>query len=492
MSHALRNGWPDVSLGEVIMALWIEWLAAVGQLRAACHRSRTFAWLILCLAAFSCRSDKAGITSYVRVFSFRQQAYHRFLHFFHTNGVDLDALTALWVKLCLILFQPFQVGSRLVCLADGIKAPKEGKKMPGVKSLHQQSGSNSKPEHIMGHSLQAVSLLVKGVGGHVTAIPLASRIHEGVVFSNRDQRTLLDKLVILLTSIIKTWDRQVVLIADAYYASGKIIKALLAKGHHLVTRAKKNAVAYFLPDAPATRRKGRPPIYGQKIALRDLARQEKNFIEAPSPVYGERNVTLRYRVADLLWRPVGHLIRFVIVKHPTRGTVFLVCTDLTLSAIEIIALYGYRFKIEVGFRQAVHVIGGYAYHFWMMAMKPLRRGQGDQYLHRTSDDYRNAVRRKLGAYHLYVQLGCIAQGLMLHLALNHANLVWQHFRSWLRTIRYDLPPSELIVSHALQTGLPAFIAYPSHNDNLQKIIREYQQHLHISSNDALFPLPAAA
>jgi hypothetical protein len=91
MSHALRNGWPDVSLGEVIMALWIEWLAAVGQLRAACHRSRTFAWLILCLAAFSCRSDKAGITSYVRVFSFRQQAYHRFLHFFHTNGVTVNS-----------------------------------------------------------------------------------------------------------------------------------------------------------------------------------------------------------------------------------------------------------------------------------------------------------------------------------------------------------------------------------------------------------------
>jgi hypothetical protein len=35
------------------------------------------------LAAFSCRSDKAGITSYVRVFSFRQQAYHRFLCVFH-------------------------------------------------------------------------------------------------------------------------------------------------------------------------------------------------------------------------------------------------------------------------------------------------------------------------------------------------------------------------------------------------------------------------
>ena len=38
--------------------------------------------------------------------------------------------------------------------------------------------------------------------------------------------------------------------------------------------------------------------------------------------------------------------------------------------------YGYRFKIELGFRQAVHVIGSYGYHFWMSTMKPLRRGDG--------------------------------------------------------------------------------------------------------------------
>jgi len=41
-------------------------------------------------------------------------------------------------------------------------------------------------------------------------------------------------------------------------------------------------------------------------------------------------------------------------------------------------------------------------------MKPLRRGDGDQYLHRTSDSYRAATRRKMEAFHLHVQLGCIA------------------------------------------------------------------------------------
>ena len=79
--------------------------------------------------------------------------------------------------------------------------------MPAVKHLHQQSASNTKPEFIMGHSLQAVSLLVHSPGGQVAAVPLTSRIHEGLVFSNRDARSLLDKLVALLLSIARAWGR---------------------------------------------------------------------------------------------------------------------------------------------------------------------------------------------------------------------------------------------------------------------------------------------
>ena len=474
--------------------LWLSWLHAVKELRSACSRERTYLWLVLSLVGLSCRPDNAGVTSFVRVLQFAPQAYHRFLHFFHSDGVCLERLTALWAALCLHLFHPFEVGGRLVYLADGIKAPKEGKKMPAVKSLHQQSGSNSKPEHIMGHSLQAVSLLVRGGPGYVTAIPLTSRIHEGLVFSNRDRRTLLDKLVLLFLPIAKATQRAAILVADAYYASKKVINPLLAKGHHLVTRAKKNAVAFypFVPSDTDDKRRGRPRRYGEKVRLSDLGNnQNQSFVEAPSPVYGERNVMLRFLQIDLLWRPVGRLVRFVIVKHPTRGTLFLICTDLSLSALEIITLYGYRFKIEVGFRQAVHVIGSYAYHFWMMAMKPIRRGQGDQYLHRTTTEYRQAVRRKLRAYHLHVQLGCIAQGLLQHLAINHTNTVWQHFQGWLRTLRHDIPPSELVVSQALHTGLPEFLRCSEIDRNLMKIVQKFSRHAN-DPTKAHFPIPIAA
>jgi hypothetical protein len=92
---------------------------------------------------------------------------------------------------------PLCVNGRRVLVGDGIKIPKRGKKMPAVKLLHQQSESNTQPEYIMGHSLQAVSVLAKAAES-VFAVPLAARIHEGLVWSHRDRRTLLDKMLALL------------------------------------------------------------------------------------------------------------------------------------------------------------------------------------------------------------------------------------------------------------------------------------------------------
>jgi len=115
-----------------------------------------------------------------------------------------------------------------------------------------------------------------------------------------------------------------------------------------------------------------------------------------SPVYGETNAKLKYQVCDLLWRPARRLVRFVAVIHPSRGRILLMCTDLNLSAADIIRLYGLRFKIEHTFKQAVNQIGTLAYHFWMQKMKPLRRRNGNQYMHREPLDYRTLTAVRAG------------------------------------------------------------------------------------------------
>ena len=105
-------------------------------------------------------------------------------------------------------------------------------------------------------------------------------------------------------------------------------------------------------------------------------------------------------------------------------------------------------------------------------MTPRPRRSGNQYLHRTSDDYRRLVRRKLDAYHRYVQLGCIAQGLLQYLALYYHTQVWRLFRSWLRTMKPALPPSEAVVAQALRNTLPEFLLDAPQDHTWTKFVLE--------------------
>ncbi|HEX4548156.1 transposase [Pseudomonas sp.] len=452
--------------------LWAIWWNAILLLRPAFSRLRTFMWFATAVAGLTVRVELLGVTSIVRALNLRPGLYTKLLDHFHSSGVDLDRLSALWAQVVLQLFPGLvRVNNRLVLVGDGIKTPKRGKKMPAVKLLHQQSESNTKPEYIMGHSMQAVGLLVHAANS-VFSVPLAVRIHEGLVWSNRDKRTLLDKMLGLLD--ILAIKAPFYFVADAYYAAGKMVSGLLDQGNHLVTRVKSNAVAYAPAPPKKGKTRGRPKLYGKKIKLKSLLADSRSMQQVASPVYGERNVTLRYRVCDLLWRPAGRLVRFVAVIHPTRGACILMCTDTSLSAVDIIRLYGLRFKIEHSFKQATRQIGSFAYHFWMKDMIPLRYRNGNQYLHRKSADYRSRVKRKMRAYHAFIQAGVVAQGLLQYLAVAAPKLVWDSFGSWLRTIRPGIPPSELVVAEALRQTLPDFLLTPSKSNSLSKFIAERQ------------------
>ena len=449
------------------MKLWNTWLSLVNHLEGACSRKRTFFWLVTLLIGFTIKFDALGVTSLGRGVGLLSSYYTCSLHFFNSSGVDLEQLKILWVQLifkyCLGIVY---INGRCLVVGDGIKVGKEGKKMPGVKWLHQDSDSNSKASYIMGHSIQTVALLVQGLKT-TFAIPLTSQIHEGIRFNCRESRTLLDKMFDLLIRL--KLPEKFYFIADKYYCSGRFMKQLIASGIEMVTLMKKNAVAYYPLEVSTASKRGRPKKYGRAVKLFELFDTLSDFKQGIMP--GQTSLMIEYAVIHLIWRPLGGLVQFVYVKHPEKGNMIAMSTDLTLDPLDVIRCYTLRFKIEVLFKQAVHQVGVFMYRFWLKIMKPRKRGDGDQLIHFAPKYFKDKVANKLRAYHLFMQLGLIAQGLLQYLSMVEYRQVWSHFGTWLRTIRPNTLPSEKVVSMAMTRTYLEFLVDETKHPIFKKFLR---------------------
>ncbi|NES68866.1 MAG: hypothetical protein F6K24_28380 [Okeania sp. SIO2D1] len=100
-----------------------------------------------------------AITSYLNAIGLTQHYYTQALHWFHSQGISAQKLSTMWHKWLIthpkddgLLGQPVYVG-------DGIKVAKEGKKMPAVKKLHNESENVTKAEWIRGHYFGVITLL---------------------------------------------------------------------------------------------------------------------------------------------------------------------------------------------------------------------------------------------------------------------------------------------------------------------------------------------
>jgi hypothetical protein len=319
--------------------------------------------------------------------------------------------------------------------------------MPGVKLLHQESTTNTKPEYIMGHFWGAISALVTA-GPHVFALPLRLQIQDGLKRSPSEKATLIDKMHVLVTQLVPAG---AIVVADAYYSAQGFLRALLAANLHFIGRVRSTTVAYEPPPPPrGPRRRGRPRVRGARVKLTELFDRPGRFRPASVELYGGLK-DIRYLWRDLLWH--GLCVRFVLSIYPDGAQRILVSTNRMLSPEAILFAYGLRFKIEVSFKALVESVCGFGYHFWLKVMPKSRRGAGNQYLHRAGEEYRRQVARKLEAYERFVNISAIALGILQLLAIRSPARIWHRFPLWLRTYPEHDCPSENVVRLTLQHEL---------------------------------------
>ena len=281
------------------------------------------------------------------------------------------------------------------------------------------------------------------------------------MLSNRSRTTVINRFGGIVKQTCDAAGIPSIIVADAYYANKTMINEVSDIGGHLVSRVAHNTTAYLPAEQPQKRRRGRPAIKGEKIVLASLFKNLEHEVEA-----------YRFSSRDLYWPPAKRIIKFVACENRSGGRIILMSTNLDLAPETIIRLYACRWLVETGFKTAIHEIGTFSYHFWMKEMKPVRRGQRKQYLHRETGHYRKQVERKMRAYHVYLTLSDITQGLMMHLAINFRKHVFESFNGWLRTIRDDVEPSVIVVSNALNATFPNYLRANKTKSGWAKFVME--------------------
>ena len=439
-------------------------------LRPAFTRDATFVWFVVAFAGVVMRQAGYGVSSIIRALSLAPVYYPALLHFFHSTAWTAESLYRQWEAW--LIGQPVveQVADRVVLLGDHTKQPKDGRRMPGVETLHQDSETSSKPSFFRGHHWGCLSLLAQAHGKRF-ALPLWAEIHPEDSGESRATR-----LVKVAAEIGLRWGMQIFLVLDAFFAVGPVFAVAAASmgALHVLTRAKKNVVAFQQPPPPRPHRRGRRRMYGRKLNLMKLFdTRARDFLSAETIVYHKRE-TVRYLVLDLIWKPVKGLIRFILVET-SRGRIILMSSDLTIQPLIALNLYTARVRIESLFASLKNLLGGLAYHFWSKYLAPVsrrpRRGSHPAPVSSRPDHTANT----LAAIQKFMALHMIVLGALQLMAATFDDAVRKHARCWLRTPSGAMP-SDFISRTALANVLHEYLRNVPKNPVIAVIRRKQNQH----------------
>ena len=194
-------------------------------MKPAFSRRATYCWFVVVFTGFILRSDNFGVSSIVRALSLAPESYTSLLHFFHSTAWNVEATMVIWWRWLVGKKVTYHIDNRMVLVGDHTKTPKDGRKMPAVTTLHQDSETASKPSFFRGHHWGCIGMLLQAYDKYF-AVPLWANIQEGLALlaDPADRRSLSKtvQIVEMAKQVSVTMGTGAYLVLDAYFAVGPV------------------------------------------------------------------------------------------------------------------------------------------------------------------------------------------------------------------------------------------------------------------------------
>jgi len=335
---------------------WFSQLADLLDARSAPRLIRLFLGAVLA-------AGRRTVTSWLRAAGIR----HDFRSAYTTVAAVAKHTDLMAARLARSALQPMLAGTdRLLLGIDDTPTPRYGPEVEGAGLHHNPTPGPAGSPHLYGHVWVVLALLARHPSWGVVALPLLARLYVRKATLPRiapDHRPPFHTKLVLAVELVqwadlwlKSTGQALWVVADGAYAKAPFLKPLIALGVTVVSRLRKDAALFTLPEPRRPGQRGRPRLYGsQRLNLAKRAGQRRGWQRGVFDLYGKPTIKV-YKTFPATWRPAGGLIRVVLVKE-TRGWIAFFCTNPDASVADVLEAVADRFSLETAFRDVKEVVG---------------------------------------------------------------------------------------------------------------------------------------
>jgi hypothetical protein len=341
---------------------WSEWSDYVAAGLHARNRWR----LPVIMFGMLFADGRRTVTTWIRAAGVASD-FQSFYYFLSAVGRKTNLVAT---RLLTLILRTLPLNDRVLLVIDDSPTKRYGPKVEGADIHHNPTPGPADQPFLYGHVWVTISLALRHPKWGAIGLPLQAMLYvrkKTMPAIPRERRwprfatklQLAARLVEWAAPILKNAGKTVWIVVDGGYTKRPFLQRVLRIPQVVIVgRLRKDAALRDLPPVVDKRQRsrGRPRKYGKrKISLAKRAGQKRGWETIEGVLYNKTCVK-KYKTFLATYRPVGGVIRVVLVKED-HGWYAFFCTDPNANVREILEAFSDRSTIESDFHDVKEVWG---------------------------------------------------------------------------------------------------------------------------------------
>ena len=274
--------------------------------------------------------------------------YKRYYYLLGSVGRKTPAIARALLRILLKRLPGDGAGTPLVFAIDDSPTKRYGPHVEGAGKHHNPTPGPAGSKFLYGHVWVCLARLVRHPLWGAIALPIVAHLYIRAkdvgwmaAYYGWQFHTKLELAAAQIEWLVQQLGPNrppIWVVTDGAYAKRPFLKRVLAAGMTVISRLRCDAALWSLPvvvDPGQKRGRGRPPKYGKnRIDLAKRAATTRGWQTGLFSFYG-RLVVKKYKTFLATYKPVGGVIRVVLVREPDRWVAYF-STDPDLSVASIL------------------------------------------------------------------------------------------------------------------------------------------------------------